>query len=228
MKKSKILPPNYKSNIKALREENTTVKELLDYLKEKGFNTSERAYRTYENDLVMPPISLAYELADKYHVTIDYLLGLSDCKSVDNEYIHQVTGLSDGAINQLKKLVKTDSFLEQSNEKNANRNDSLSVRPVHFISRIRILNFVLESKHFPNLITDFIYFLHSDKYKKLLDGTFHELPTNEVVPADENGIAGGLMLEINSDWNKAQAKNLLDIQVEKLAQEYKKLSKIEK
>jgi transcriptional regulator with XRE-family HTH domain len=170
---------------------------------------------------IFPSVNNLVALSDVLGKSTDWLLGRSDFTQDGNEYISSVTGLSDKAINQLRKLVQHDTFLKQSNKKNKQRNDNLSVRPVHLALRIPVINFILESKSFINLINDFIYYLNSDKYTKLLDGSFHELPTKEIIPADNDLIAGGVMLEIDSDTNKALAKNLLDIRLEKLSQEYK-------
>lgn len=176
----------------------------------------------WENDDTrQPALDKLILLADYYHVSLDYLLGRSCCRSVDNEYIHQVTGLSDGSINQLKKLVQRDDFLEQANERNAKRTDNLSVRPVHIPSILKTINFVLESRRATNLLTFLTYYLDSDKYTTLLDGSFKPLPSKDLYPADNDLVAGGVMIKIDSDTNKALAKNLLDIQLGKLAAEYK-------
>lgn len=160
-------------------------------------------------------------ISDTLEVSIDYLLGRSDFTKDGNEYISSVTGLTDKGINQLRRVADHDEFLKQSNEKNKNRNDNFSVRPVHHVPRIPVINFILESKSFINLINDFIYYLDSDRYTNLLDGSFHELPTKEIIPADKDSVAGSVMIKIDSNTNKALAKNLLDIRLEKLTQEFK-------
>lgn len=171
---------------------------------------------------ILPDVTNLIALSKVLEKSTDYLLCRSDFTTDGNEYISKATGLSDKAINQLRKLVQHDTFLKQSNKGNKQRKDNFSVRPVQIVERIPILNFVLESRSFINLINDFVYYLDSDKYTKMLDGSFHELPTKEIIPADNNLIAGGVMVEIDSDTNKALAKNLLDIQLNKLVQEYKK------
>jgi len=177
----------------------------------------------WENDNTrQPALDKLILLADYYHVSLDYLLGRSCCRSVDNEYIHQVTGLSDGSINQLKKLVQRDDFLEQANEKNAKRTDNLSVRPVHIAPLLKTINYVLESRLATNLLTFLAYYLDSDKYTTLLDGTFRPLPSKDLYPANKDLVAGGIMIPIDSVTNKALAKNLLQEQLAKLAQEYSK------
>ena len=210
----KNLPHN---NLKKVRtEKHATQAQIADFL-----GVTIKTYRGYEKGQEYPKLESLIALADKWHVSIDYLLGRSDCTSVENEYISKKTGLSDKAINKLHDLVQRDDFLEQANEKNANRNDNLSVRPVHTPSILKTINFVLESRRATNLLTFLTYYLDSDKYTTLLDGSFKPLPSKDLYPADNDLVAGGVMIKIDSDTNKALAKNLLDIQLGKLAAEYK-------
>lgn len=211
---SKNLPAN---NLKEVRtQNNATQAQIADFL-----GVTAKTYRGYEKGQEYPKLESLIALSDRWGVSIDYLLGRSDFTTDGNEYISSVTGLSDGSINQLRKVALHDNFLQKSNDKNDKRNDNLSVRPVLHSLRIPIINFILESKSFINLINDFIYYLDSDRFTNLLDGTFHKLPTKEIIPADNDLIAGGVMIQIDSDTNKALAKNLLDIRLEKLSQEYK-------
>lgn len=210
----KNLPAN---NLKEVRtQNNATQAQIADFL-----GVTIKTYRGYEKGQEYPKLEYLIALSDKWGVSIDYLLGRSDFTKDGNEYISSVTGLTDKGINQLRRVADHDKFLKQSNEKNKNRNDNFSVRPVHHVPRIPIINFILESKSFINLINDFIYYLDSDRYTNLLDGSFHELPTKEIIPADKDSVAGSVMIKIDSDTNKALAKNLLDIQLNKLVQEYK-------
>lgn len=210
----KNLPAN---NLKEVRtQNNATQAQIADFL-----GVTIKTYRGYEKGQEYPKLEYLIALSDKWGVSIDYLLGRSDFTKDGNEYISSVTGLTDKGINQLRRVADHDKFLKQSNEKNENRNDNFSVRPVHHVLRIPVINFILESKSFINLINDFIYYLDSDRYTNLLDGSFHELPTKEIIPADKDSVAGSVMIKIDSDTNKALAKNLLDIRLEKLAQEYK-------
>ena len=210
----KNLPTN---NLKEVRtQNNATQAQIADFL-----GVTIKTYRGYEKGQEYPKLEYLIALSDKWGVSIDYLLGRSDFTKDGNEYISSVTGLTDKGINQLRRVADHDKFLKQSNEKNKNRNDNFSVRPVHHVLRIPVINFILESKSFINLINDFIYYLDSDRYTNLLDGSFHELPTKEIIPADKDSAAGSVMIKIDSDTNKALAKNLLDIRLEKLAQEFK-------
>ena len=64
------------------------------------------------------------KLAKLYNVSVDYLLGLSDYRSVDNSYIGEKTGLSDDSITMLNKnnnsyfpfIVSTINFLLENDK----------------------------------------------------------------------------------------------------------------
>ena len=56
------------------------------------------------NDNRLPRTEYLKKLSDKYKVSLDYLIGKDVCTSVNNQYIHEQTGLSDNAIKTLKKL----------------------------------------------------------------------------------------------------------------------------
>ena len=47
------------------------------------------------------------KVADCLGVSVDYLLGKSECRTPNDEKIHEVTGLSDRALQNLKQLNKT-------------------------------------------------------------------------------------------------------------------------
>lgn len=211
----KNLPHN---NLKKVRtEKHATQAQIADFL-----GVTMKTYRGYEKGQEYPKLESLIALSDKWGVSIDYLLGRSDCTSVENEYISKKTGLSDKSINKLNELVQRDNFLEKANEKNANRNDNLSVRPVHIAPLLKTINYVLESRLATNLLTFLAYYLDSDKYTTLLDGTFRPLPSKDLYPANKDLVAGGIMIPIDSVTNKALAKNLLQEQLAKLAQEYSK------
>ena len=84
-------------NLKSLRNERGWSQEKVGQMVHK----SRQAINGYENG-VEPPLSTVIALADVFGVSVDYLLGRSDFRSVDNEYISRETGLSDDSIQQLK------------------------------------------------------------------------------------------------------------------------------
>jgi hypothetical protein len=50
------------------------------------------------------------KLSDIYNVSTDYILGKSDCLSVENEEIHKLTGLNNNAIETLKFMNKNNDI----------------------------------------------------------------------------------------------------------------------
>ena len=52
----------------------------------------------------MPNSKRLQKLADYFNVSTDYLLDRTDCKSVDNQYISDVTGLSEKSIKHLMHI----------------------------------------------------------------------------------------------------------------------------
>ena len=219
MKNSKILP------IRKLRESRTDMNQ--ESFAETVLHISTKAYANYENGLQAIPSDILIKLSDYYKVSIDYLLGRSDFTTDGNKYISEVTGLSDKAINRLRKLNEADKDIEFSNIKNVFK-DSSSVSPVMIRLRIPIINFILESKRLTRLLDDFSYFLDSDRYTTLIDDSFHQIKNSHGLinkhfyPADKDLIAGSSEIRIDSDTHKALAKNLLDIHLMKLSEEFKK------
>lgn len=57
--------------------------------------------RNWEQGRTLPDAETLVELSNFYKVSIDYLLDRSDCTTVENEYISQMTGLSDTSIQTL-------------------------------------------------------------------------------------------------------------------------------
>jgi putative phage repressor len=87
--------------IKLREEMKKTKKEVADALG-MPYNT----YSNYESNLREPNSAVLIKIADFYNVSIDYLLGLSNVKSVDTDLqtACKVTGLSEKLISEFIKL----------------------------------------------------------------------------------------------------------------------------
>lgn len=104
MKKDSLLPERCQ-RLKYLRG-NKTQREMAAF-----FGVTEKTYRSWEigeyrkgqkeRVYPQPDLEQLIKMSDYFHCSIDYLLCRSNCKSVDNHYISQKTGLSDDAINAL-------------------------------------------------------------------------------------------------------------------------------
>jgi transcriptional regulator with XRE-family HTH domain len=237
MIKSKLLPNGYKSNLRDLRLEfgYSSAEKFVDYLNNvEGISIKLRSYSSYERDEVLPPISLAIKLADLYGVTLDYLLGRSACRSIDNGYINQKIGLSDKAIEQLERYKKVDDSNYQividSHEKNK------PAPPKMIFLRLRIINFLLSSASFQKFLERFFnYAIDWYQVPILKDGKqFKVFPSYENDTEDflyfgcnPGNPADNIPMKIDSDFRKTISKKLIGLSLDDLAQEYKELSKIE-
>lgn len=66
-----------------------------------ALNFKLETYRKYETAQNQISIAALTDLANYFIVSTDYLLDRTDCKSVDNQYISDVTGLSEKSIKNL-------------------------------------------------------------------------------------------------------------------------------
>lgn len=101
---SKYLPnqSNKKSNLALLRKEKQlTQAQLSDKL-----GLTAKTYRDYELGKQLPKTDMLITMADYFNVSTDFILGRSNCRGVDNDYIHNKLGLDDNAINQLASWNK--------------------------------------------------------------------------------------------------------------------------
>lgn len=100
-------------NLKELRKnEKLNQHDMADRI-----SISYESYSEYENEKRAIPSDILIRLSKYFNVSTDYILDLSDCRSVDNDYISKETGLSDSAINRLtehkrnaKKYKQDDDF----------------------------------------------------------------------------------------------------------------------
>lgn len=231
---SKYLPSNYKSNIRKLREnEKLSVKEMLKLLEENGFSTGERAYRSYERDEVMPPISLAWFLSEHYKVSIDYVLGKDKCTSVDNQYISDQLGLNDSAIKALKRYNKIDSDNEDDLEafKKQLEKDPGATHNM-FMWYMPIINFMLSNKHLKAFLERFIV-MNRDLYQvpvykdkkgfKTFPSYLSDSEDYLYFSVDPNRPDDNVGVRIDSDFRYEINKNLISRSIDSMAADYKKI-----
>lgn len=96
---------------------------IIELRKEAGLNQTQvaerigcvlKTYQNYEQGHNYPTIEYTAALAELYKVSIDYLLGRSDCRSVENDYISEKTGLTDSAIKALE-IIKRSKYMNTLN-----------------------------------------------------------------------------------------------------------------
>ena len=124
--------------IKLREEMKKTKKEVADALG-MPYNT----YSNYESNLREPNSAVLIKIADFYNVSIDYLLGLSNIKSVDTDMqtACKYTGLSDEAMKNIKSSQKMDLSYEISLDTLSKVNDI-------FYNATEIINMILSSSFF--------------------------------------------------------------------------------
>ena len=93
--------------------------------KKKGYTSQEKfadkigidrsTYNGYVNGNSIPS-DILIKMSKLLNVSTDYILGLSDCRSVDNDYISKETGLSDDAINRLTEHKKNTRKRKQDDD----------------------------------------------------------------------------------------------------------------
>lgn len=203
--------------LKEVRQENNATQ--ADFARLMGCDI--KTYRKYEKGAEYPKLECLITISDTYHKSIDYLLGRSDFTTDGNEYISSVTGLSDKSIEKLRGIVQNnDKQLAESNKSNYTRLfDDGEIRPVLLPLHQNIINFVVESKSFVNLICTLAAYFDGDKFKNFLDSSFHKIQSDVVYPADENFIGGGFGIPINK-ISKNTFKEILEEYLYKLSDEY--------
>lgn len=86
-----------------MNEFGTTQKNLADYT-----GITRQAIAQYMEGSVQPNVERLYKIAKYFNVSADYLLGITDQRTsdIDEQKIHEITGLSCEAIDKLKRFNK--------------------------------------------------------------------------------------------------------------------------
>lgn len=127
-----------------LEEKNMTQKELSEKSGVaastlSGWMSSEEKVKRNE-----PKVKGLQDVAIALGTTMDYLMGGHECSTLSRQAIHQVTGLSDKAIENISKLKY------RRNEKN--------------LAKLKIINFLLENAMGSSLLDNMYYYLFGDFY----------------------------------------------------------------
>lgn len=117
----------------------------------KELNLSAATIGYYENGDRIPDIEIAERIAKYFNVSADYLLGMSDVKTTEQDIkiACKVTGLSEKSIKNLTRPYQQKlEILEKEN----NDEMSSSIILIHCKEQLMTLNLLLESKHFFKLL----------------------------------------------------------------------------
>lgn len=166
-----------------------------------------KTYRTWEKDIDKMKSGIKSNnliaLAELYKVSTDYLLGISDCRSVDNHYISEKTGLNDEGIEALEMIKLLDAN-EKYNDKLMKIEQRLSLVDVmNFTFRYEIENILMAIRDFINVKYRIPVFFDKEKKKWICPKSDYEyseghygasdlwwlnLASNENTPYDNNAI----------------------------------------
>lgn len=136
------------NRLKILREEAKLTQENVATM----IGVTTKTYRTWEKDIEKMKSGIKsanlIALAHLYSVSIDYILGLSNCKSISNHYISQKTGLDDEAIEALE-MIKIEDENEKRNYKILNLDNEVSLTEImNFTFKYSIENILKSIRNF--------------------------------------------------------------------------------
>lgn len=101
MKKKHKLPDIVGERLKELRnEKGYTQQQVANFLLG---GVAVKTYREWEQGTRKPSTEALLALSGLYNVSVDYLLGVSDYKTINGQMVHKITGLSDSAIDTLQR-----------------------------------------------------------------------------------------------------------------------------
>lgn len=128
-----------------------------------------KTYRTWEKDIEKMKSGIKSNnlmaLAELYEVSTDYLLGLSDCKSVDNHYISERTGLNDEGIKALE-MIKLQDINEKRDYKLMKIDNNLSLVDImNFTFQHEIESILMAIRNFLNVKYKIPVFFDKEKKK---------------------------------------------------------------
>mgnify|MGYP004496545059 CR=1 FL=1 len=172
---------SFKESFKKARKLNHLTQEsfCVVYKEKTGTSVDIKTVRNWEQGRSTPRINDLIQLADFFGVSTDYLLGRSDCTSVDNEQIRKRIGLNDDAIKALEIAVKESAIEKQFF--NLTPIDTLNIMfkhsmLIHIAKSFR--NYLTTEYTVPVQYESFQNkFVYSDSnFSKINQGNFNEFP----------------------------------------------------
>lgn len=210
---------SFTSHISEIRDTyQLTQQELADKI-----HTSRDCISYWETGKRLIPMDKAILIADTFNVTIDYVLGRSDCTSVDNEYIHQQLGLSDNAINQLKGFKAHDEMFRYTNDVIGKDYSFLS----WYDMRLPFINCLITSDKLRPLITTMFQYIMPETFQRLAikfnDLQLAEIPIDKLVLATKKDINDNVPFEMDSLTLKTFFQQKLSNIIDEISKDYKKI-----
>ena len=186
--------------IKLREEMKKTKKEVADALG-MPYNT----YSNYESNLREPNSAVLIKIADFYNVSIDYLLGLSNIKSVDTDMqtACKYTGLSDEAMKNIKSSQKMDLSYEISLDTLSKVNDI-------FYNATEIINMILSSSFFSEQVSLIGIYVNEiiNKYHKktIVDNLDGEIKKFNYTECEERLRLCGTRNKLQKEWEDLEER----------------------
>ncbi len=210
---------SFTSHISEIRDTyQLTQQELADKI-----HTSRDCVSYWETGKRLIPMDKAILIADTFNVTVDYVLGRSDCTSVDNEYIHQQLGLSDNAINQLKGFKAHDEMFRYTNDVIGKDYSFLS----WYDMRLPFINCLITSDKLRPLITTMFQYIMPETFQRLAikfnDLQLAEIPIDKLVLATKKDINDNVPFEMDSLTLKTFFQQKLSNIIDEISKDYKKI-----
>lgn len=211
------------------------LKNLEKLRKERGFKSQESfsekigvdrtTYNGYVNGKAIPS-DILIKMAKELKTSTDYILGLSNCKSVENDYINKYLGLSDDAINGLRELTSHDEDMLFANEYMTNKTGK-SYRMFSNLN-LHVINILLTNNDiFTRWISAFIDYAFSFQFHVPViqdsKGKWKKAKTRIALASSENNLDDVSVLPENFSYLiESTAKDRMSTAVEDLKPKYLK------
>ncbi|WP_373482590.1 helix-turn-helix domain-containing protein [Acetobacterium sp.] len=180
----------------------------------------------YQNDGAEPGINNLYKMCDHFNVSADFMLGLSDVKSVDTDYkvINKILPLDELSIINLTLLKASDEVFINDKYFYIENDKTLHFKPS------LILNSFISNSSFTIFLHDFLLFIGSQvllvEYSKWAKELTFDLVRNDDVITKT--LLGGYKVEKYSDEIlNAAAENLYSIIDRELFEDRSKFNDID-
>lgn len=118
----------------------------------------------YEKAKRVPDVEVLANISKYFNVSSDYLLGLDECKTPENEEIHKLLGLSDLAIERLKNVTEFEK--------------------TWFARKLRALNYLIENINNSKFLTYLYDYIFCEFAFPIPDDPEHVYKSTEVVSGD--------------------------------------------
>ena len=171
----------YGDNWRKLREERG--KTVRDFAKQ--VYIAHPTISSIENEKLYPTVEQVIQYQKEFNVSLDYLVGLTKTKDIDNNMITMYTGLSEGAIERLHHyLEQANSSISSSEKDNMILCDNASALKIHWITELynelicdeafaELLKELYDLKRTTKLLTDTLGII--DDFSSIVEGSLRGL-----------------------------------------------------